>query len=411
MARSTKCAIRNAAILLAVTLLLVIQGSTVPAHASNRSDSEIVVGAYYLTGWGLYNNQKSSDWRIVAPFTPEFGGYNSSDPAAAGTHIDWALSHGVNFFIMPFTHAGYGWENALENGFLKSQNVGRIKFAIMTNYEPYWSDSPGFPNNNEERVKWMLGDIEYIVDHYTTHPSYLKVGDRPVVFVYHASSSLSDSLGGIQELSQFVSDVRATARQKGIELYLVGDVMYWLPLSTDKSFARLFDAVSAYTLPDAGVGWVSDNGRLKSVGPYAAMVSSYAEMMKHWSELSRSLGVGFIPPVTPGFNNTGTFNAGIDNFLVVRTGSSPDKFAQMIRIAVSYADTSLKMMVVEAWNEYHEGSVVEPTSQFGFSYLDAIAQSSAIPGVSSPSLESFAAILQSGSGSVTRPNRWLCLRS
>jgi hypothetical protein len=104
------------------------------------------------------------------------------------------------------------------------------------------------------------------------------------------------------------------------------------------------------------------------------MVSSYAQMTKYWSELSRSLGIGFIPPVTPGFNNTGTFDAGIDKFLVVRSGSTPEKFAQMLGTAVSYADPTVKMIIVEAWNEYHEGSVVEPTAQFGSAYLDRIAQ-------------------------------------
>ena len=259
-----------------------------------------------------------------------------------------------------------------------------IKFAIMTNYEPYWGGSPGFPGDNDERTSWMLGDIHYIVDHYAGHPSYLRVGDKPVLFIYHASTSLSNSLGGIEKLSQFIASVRTAARERGVELYIVGDVMYWRPLPTDESYAKLFDAVSAYTLPDAGVGWTSDTGRLTSVGPYDLLVTSYADMIRHWYELTRSLGIGFIPPVTPGFNNTGTFNAGIDDYLVVRTDSTPEKFAQMVGAATSYVDPGLRMMIVEAWNEYHEGSVIEPTAQFGFVYLDAIARSSGVAGVEAP---------------------------
>lgn len=336
----------------------------------------MAVGAYYLTGWGLYSGQKSSDWNITSPYLPELGSYNSADPATTNKHIEWALNHGISFFVIPFTHAGYGWETALEDGFLRSESISKIKFAIMTNYEPYWSSPTGFPQSNDERMSWMLSDISYIADHYATHPSYMRVGDRPVLFVYHASTSLSQSLGGVEKLSQFIESVREKGRERGVDFYLIGDVMYWLPLETDESYAKLFDAVSAYTLPDAGVGWSTENGRLVSVGPYDVMVQSYVEMTRHWSELASRLGIGFIPPVTPGFNNTDTYDLGIDNYLVVRSGSSPEKFAQMVDGVASYVDTHLEMMIVEAWNEYHEGSVVEPTKQFGFAYLDVFADRS-----------------------------------
>jgi hypothetical protein len=336
----------------------------------------MAVGAYYLTGWGLYSGQKSSDWNITAPYLSELGSYNSADPATTNKQIEWALNRGISFFVIPFTHAGYGWETALEHGFLRSESISKIRFAIMTNYEPYWSSPTGFPQNNDERISWMLSDISYIAEHYATLPSYMRVGDRPVLFVYHASTSLSQSLGGIEKLSQFIESVREKGRERGVNFYLVGDVMYWLPLTTDKSYAKLFDAVSAYTLPDAGVGWTTENGHLRSIGPYDVMVRSYVEMNKHWSELANSLGIGFIPPVTPGFNNTDTYDLKIDNYLVVRNGSSPEKFAQMVNGVANYVDTHLQMMIVEAWNEYHEGSVVEPTKQFGFAYLDAFANPS-----------------------------------
>ena len=359
--------------LLTIALLFLLAGSAMGQVNAAEGVGEIAVGAYYLTGWGLISQQKSSDWSITAPFTPELGDYNSANSTTTNTHIEWALNHGVTFFVLPWTHAGYAWETALEDGFLKSESISMIKFAIMTNYVPFWSGSSGFPGNNDERISWMLDDIRYIVDNYAGHQSYLKVGDRPVLFVYQASTSLSNSLGGIEKLSQFIASVRTAARERGVELYIVGDVMYWRSLPTDESYAKIFDAVSAYTLPDAGVGWSSDNGRLVSIGPYDLMVQSYAEMNKYWSELTRRVGVGFIPPVTPGFNNTDTYQLGIDDYHVVRTDSTPEKFSEMVNNAAGYVDSGLNMMIVEAWNEYHEGSVVEPTKQFGFAYLDEIA--------------------------------------
>jgi len=57
---------------------------------------------------------------------------------------------------------------------------------------------------------------------------------------------------------------------------------------------------------------------------------------------------------------------------MVRTHSRPEKFYEMCQRAKDYVDPKLNAVIVECWNEFGEGTYIEPTTQFGFGYLDAL---------------------------------------
>jgi len=47
----------------------------------------------------------------------------------------------------------------------------------------------------------------------------------------------------------------------------------------------------------------------------------------------------------------------------------------MLRGAKQFMDSNAsvpKILMIEAWNEFGEGSYIEPTKKWGFSYLEAI---------------------------------------
>jgi hypothetical protein len=62
---------------------------------------------------------------------------------------------------------------------------------------------------------------------------------------------------------------------------------------------------------------------------------------------------------------------------LVRFGRTPELFERHLRDARRLLDAqppnprALKMVLVEAWNEWGEGSYIEPHKEFGFGYLDA----------------------------------------
>jgi hypothetical protein len=61
----------------------------------------------------------------------------------------------------------------------------------------------------------------------------------------------------------------------------------------------------------------------------------------------------------------------------VRTGRDPEQFEDMLRRARAFTDRhplagGKKLVLIEAWNEYGEGEIIEPHRQWAFAYLDAI---------------------------------------
>lgn len=62
---------------------------------------------------------------------------------------------------------------------------------------------------------------------------------------------------------------------------------------------------------------------------------------------------------------------------MVVSGASPEGFAHGIQqlSRAERKDASSEYIVVNAWNEWGEGAMLEPTSQLGFAYLEALQSS------------------------------------
>jgi hypothetical protein len=63
---------------------------------------------------------------------------------------------------------------------------------------------------------------------------------------------------------------------------------------------------------------------------------------------------------------------GIDHWLVERPNSTPAKFKRMCELIKPYVDPQLNRLYAEAWNEFPEDSVLEPTVENAFGYIDAL---------------------------------------
>jgi hypothetical protein len=135
------------------------------------------------------------------------------------------------------------------------------------------------------------------------------------------------------------------------------------------------DGVTAYCVSDAGApSQLNDKGQWISVGPYDLMVTGYFSECDYWSKLAESFTKGFIPPLALGMTNKMMYDMGIDDWLFNRTDPSLESFVNMCEGIKPYIDPEVNMVVIYAWNEFHEGSVLEPTVENGFTYLDVLRE-------------------------------------
>jgi len=328
----------------------------VPEPKPAKSDYQ--VGVYYFPGWN-----SPSSWEPIRLFPerqPLLGWYREGDPEVADWQIKWAVEHGISFFLYDWywdrgaRHLEHGLHSALFNA--RYQNL--IKFCLL--YANHNSPGSHSPKDCEEVCR-------YWIDNYFKRPNYLKVNNQPLV-VYFAPFNLIRDMGAEATRRSF-DRMREMCREAGFGgLYLVacfnGDLNL---LSQLKNVG--FDAVTGYNWPHANMT-AEEMTALRS--PYAKCIEGYREM---WESIARSNTIKLIPPVSGGWDSRPWHGERALN----RFGRTPELFKQHLLDCKRFLDEQeqepkLKMLFIEAWNEWGEGSYIEPHREFGFGYLEAIRQ-------------------------------------
>jgi hypothetical protein len=91
---------------------------------------------------------------------------------------------------------------------------------------------------------------------------------------------------------------------------------------------------------------------------------------RFWNESAGTYGRDYLLATTPMQNWEPTYRDG--NFVIQR--NTPDAYREMLRRAkATIAQKGLrKFITIEAWNEWLEGSYMEPSTQWGYEYLNAV---------------------------------------
>ena len=330
----------------------VAKASYVPEPHPVRGPIE--VGAYYFPGWNT-----ASRWQPIQRFPerrPVLGWYREGDPEVADWHIKWAVEHGITFFA-------YDWywsqgtrflEHALHDGYFQARYRHLLKFCLLwANHNPPQTSS----------LEDCLAVTRYWIENYFRRPEHLTFDGKPVVIIFSTDRLTADL--GSDGVKRAFDAMRAECQRAGLPgLYLiacVGDVG-----GARRAALEGYDAVTAYNWPHLGM---TGEGMF---APYATLVPAYR---RQWEHLLAESPIPLTPlPISGGWDSRPWH--GENN--LVRFGRTPQLFEQHLRdakavIALEKPNPRLAPAVlVEAWNEWGEGSYIEPQAEFGFGYLDAI---------------------------------------
>ncbi len=339
-----------AGLLLALTCLSPTLHAAVPAPKTAKSD--IQVGAFYFPGWA-----SEERWYCMAAnpavLHPQMGYYREGSPEVADWQIKQALEHGVSFFSFDYySNNGSQWlETALDEGFLKSKHIKQFKFCLN------WCNEISDADELEQ-----LGDI--IIKKYLTHPSYLKVDGKPVLMIL-GGSSFAQSLG-VEQARQKFDALEQRCKQAGLKgLYLMfGDGAVVSGEVVKNGFASGADGYFLYNYPYAGVPGASP-GKHDEVS-YEHLVQQADGLMKHWQGITDGR---FWPTVMAGWDRRPWTKQ--DDLR--RTGTTPELFAKSLK-ALKPMVNEQRILLIEAWNEWGEGSILEPSREQGCAYLDKVRE-------------------------------------
>jgi len=312
--------------------------------------TEVRVGSYYFPGF--FNAARWSPLVSYGGPTPLLGHYRDGAPGVSDWHIRWAVENGISYFVFDWYYdhrAGRvsAHNTALEEGFLKAEHRSLMDFALMWCNE----ESAGAPLYTAEQMQTLGTNL----GRYFREPNYLRIAGRPVVVVSRPQRLVKSFGARFREMIPLIS--RQAGLPEGTDVFFVA-----LAAEPDPTLREMgFAATTAYNY--AGRRASKAGSRLRV--PYDDMVESYEQI---WKRMTAPGELPYIVPVSPGWDSRPWY--GTKAF--VRTGSTPAKFGEMCQRAKRYVNPDLNLVIAECWNEFGEGSYLEPCEENGFGYLHAL---------------------------------------
>lgn len=317
--------------------------------------TRILVGAHNCPLW---ETDKPQMWANILKHperTPALGFYAQENPEVADWETKWAVEHGVSFFIYCWYRASQGepvkqrFGSAIHDALFKSRFVDRLKFTIM-----WENQSRGTAGVADER-DLMTNLLPFWMENYFKHPSYLKVDNKPVLFIYRPEFLIKD-LGSIEAVRRAFDRMRQACRDAGFAgLYLLGEyrgldarhLTLMKQLGLDYTFAYCWGIPNSPTPPQAIEAQMQKIRQTQSLGILPQVVT----VSQAWSGWRDEGSIWKIPP--SGFE---TLLRQAKDFI----GSLPS------------AELGSKMLLLDNWNEWGEGHYIAPYREYGFGYLDAV---------------------------------------
>jgi len=348
--------------------------------------------AWHGKGW--------DEWRLVRAATPRFPGHqqpkvplwgylDESDPATAEKQIAAAADHGVDAFIYDWYYYDDGpfLNRALDQGFLGAKNRQRLEFSLMWANHDWFNIFPFKRGNNDTLLKSGLVDeatfvaaTDYMIEKYFRQPNYWRV-QGGLFLSFYELMNLIQGLGGLAETRRIFDEFRDKVRRAGLgELHLNGVIWGIQNLPGEKTLERPEDAVKILGIDSVtSYVWVHNvplgDQQTREYGPFAQ------EAIADWPKIRDRFPVPYFPNVSMGWDSsprttqTDTHEALRYTYNPILVGNTPWEFRKALEAAKGYLDDSRSnppILTINSWNEWTEGSYIEPDTVNGMGYLEAI---------------------------------------
>ena len=280
------------------------------AHAQNE---RLVLAFYYA--WfdqATWSSGKLGD----QPVQP----YDSRDRATIQRHVAQAKAAGIDALVQSWYGPSGGVNNMTESNFATLLDVSaQSGLRAAVDFETI---GPFFGSAGD-----VQGALATLLAGHARHPAYLKVGGRPVIFFWRQQRFSVDEWAAIR---QQVDPNHASI---------------WIAEGADLGYLRVFDGIHLYS-----VAWSAD--------PASALVNFGAKARKAAQDLG-----GFrywVATAMPGYDDLklrGGFSRARNNGDYYRASFS------------GAAKSGADFTIITSFNEWLEGTQIEPSVSYGDAYL------------------------------------------
>jgi hypothetical protein len=241
---------------------------------------------------------------------------------------------------------------------MRAPSKNKVKFSIL------WANSDQKMPKSREDWQAMVG---YWVKYYFPRPEFLLVEGKPTVFVFSADElkKQAETFGATTQ--ELLDDAQKIARAAGFDgINFVAGTGANVPMISGYAKRVGYESFSTYNYHH---------------GPNDELLShSYTELDKgyreHWKRFAEMGNLSLVVPMTSGWDRRPW--GGSKDPLHDNSVSTPEEFKKHIEAAKIFMDANPKLThglgVICCWNEFGEGSYIEPTKKYGFSYLEKVKE-------------------------------------
>lgn len=359
-----------------------------------RDTTDLRISRQHFDNWSEWELVKAAKPRFEGhdqPKVPAWGYEDEKDPEVMEKKIKAASEHGIDVFIFDwYTYEGKPFLNrCLDEGLMKAKNTEDIKFALMwANHDwlelyPYTAGDNIdvlYPGKVTPELFDRIGDE--LIKQYFTKPNYWLIDGKAYFSIYDIQKFV-ESFGSYEATRAEMDKLNEKAIKaglKGVHWNLVAWSTAILPgqdapYSNKELLEKLgFNSATSYV-------WVHHVWPPQVQTDYNFVRDGY---MKHWDKVKAEYGVPYYPNVTMGWDPSPRTNqdkewnlsAGYPYSNTIGN-NTPENFKaalQMTKDKLLADPEGPRILNINCWNEWTEGSYLEPDTKTGNAYLEAIKE-------------------------------------
>ena len=290
------------------------------AEISWKNVEPLVFAFYYI--W--YEKEKGMK---NAAHRPKIGEYSSDSNDVISYHFDLCRKAGIDCLIVSWGGKDNKYNNIIP--FLLNEGYEKgVKISL------YYEEVPSF--NRED----FVDEIVYILKNYSSHPAYLKLGDKPVIFFYDRITMQMSPVN----IALSILDIEKI-HSEGI--VAIGGGFSYIN-------AQIFDGVHEYFVGEEYVNKNLNEIKKISCWKYNYQVKLLEEKIITKRKIS-------CLPIIPGYDD-----------IKIRNGFKIERFdGKLYQILWKQAiKAKPDWILITSFNEWWEGTEIEPSEEYGEKYIN-----------------------------------------